>query len=47
MYGIRLDDIRMNGTSLGLCGPNGKQKDCIITVDSGTTFASFPGWAYQ
>lgn len=37
----------MNGKSMGLCGPQGKQKDCIITVDSGTTFASVPGWAYQ
>jgi hypothetical protein len=47
MYGIRLDDIRMNGKSLGLCGPQGKQKDCIITVASGTTFASVPSWAYS
>jgi len=47
MYGLQLDDIKMNGKSLGLCGPNGKQKDCIITVDSGTTFASLPGWAYN
>lgn len=47
MYGIRLDDIKMNGKSLGLCGPQGKQKDCIVTVDSGTTFASVPGWAYN
>lgn len=37
----------MNGKSLGLCGPQGKQKDCVITVDSGTTFASVPGWAYN
>ena len=47
MYGIQLDDIKMNGKSLGLCGPQGKQKDCVITVDSGTTFASVPGWAYN
>lgn len=47
MYGLRLDDIKMNGKSLGLCGPQGKQQDCIITVDSGTTFASVPGWAYN
>jgi len=47
MYGIRLDDIKMNGKSMGLCGPQGKEKDCIITVDSGTTFASVPGWAYS
>lgn len=24
MYGIQLDDIKMNGKSLGLCGPQGK-----------------------
>ena len=24
MYGMKLDDIKMNGTSLGLCGSNGK-----------------------
>lgn len=45
MYGIQLDDILVNGKSLGFCGPNGKKKDCLITVDSGTTLMSMPGWA--
>jgi hypothetical protein len=23
MFGLQLDDIKVNGKSLGLCGPNG------------------------
>jgi len=38
MFGIALDDILINGRSLGFCGPNGKNKNCIITVDSGTSY---------
>jgi hypothetical protein len=45
MFGIRLDDILINGKSLGFCGPNGQKKDCLVTVDSGTTMMAMPGWA--
>lgn len=48
MYGIQLDDILVNGESLGLCGPNGKnQTNCLVTVDSGTSYMSAPTWAYN
>ncbi len=47
MYGLKLDDIKVNGKSLGLCGPKGLRQECLITVDSGTTFSSFPGWAFS
>lgn len=47
MFGIKLDDIKMNGKSLGFCGANGKKKDCLLTVDSGTTMMSMPSWAFK
>jgi len=46
MFGIALDDILVDGKSLGLCGPNGTKKDCLITIDSGTSYMSMPQWAY-
>lgn len=47
MYAIPLDDILINGRSLGVCGPNGIKKDCTVTVDSGTSFMSMPTWAFN
>ena len=47
MYGIKLDDVLINGVSLGVCGPHGIKKDCLITVDSGTTYMSMPSWAME
>lgn len=47
MFGIKLDDIKVNGKSLGFCGPNGIKKDCLVTVDSGTTMMSMPSWAFS
>jgi hypothetical protein len=47
MYGIQLDDIKVDGKSLGYCGPNGIKKDCLITVDSGTSLMSMPSWAFN
>ena len=47
MYGIKLDDSKINGKSLGFCGPEGKKKDCLVTVDSGTTMMAMPGWAFS
>lgn len=47
MFGIQLDDILVNGESLGLCGPNGIREKCLITVDSGTSYMAMPGWAYE
>ena len=47
MFGIVLDDIIINGKSLGICGPNGIKKQCMITVDSGTTYLSMPTFAFK
>jgi hypothetical protein len=43
MYGVQLDDIKFNGKSTNVC----KDKDCLITFDSGTSLMSFPTWATQ
>ena len=40
MFGVKLDDVKFNGKSLGLC--NG---DCLITFDSGTSLMSMPTFA--
>ena len=46
MFAVQLDDIIVNGESLGLCGPKGiNTTNCIITVDSGTSYMSMPTWA--
>ena len=46
MFGIQLDDILINGESVGLCGSEGINKtNCLITVDSGTSYMSMPTWA--
>lgn len=45
MFGVKLDDILIDGKSLGLCGPNGIKKECLITVDSGTSLLAAPRWA--
>ena len=44
MYGMRLDDILVNGKSIGVCG-NGK--DCIVTVDSGSSLLAMPKYAFE
>jgi len=41
---IKLDDLKVGGKSLGLCGKNGlMKKDCLVTVDSGTSTFSASG----
>lgn len=45
MFGIKLDDIIINGKPLNLCGENGTIRSCLITVDSGTSFLSMPSQA--
>ena len=43
MFGVPLDDIKVNGKSTGVCAnrPNG----CLITFDSGTSLMSVPTFA--
>mmetsp|Transcript_36115 Transcript_36115/g.55462 ORF Transcript_36115/g.55462 Transcript_36115/m.55462 type:complete len:231 (+) Transcript_36115:339-1031(+) len=47
MFGVQLDDLIINGKSTGFCGEKGTKKDCLVTVDSGTTMMAMPGWAYD
>jgi saccharopepsin len=49
MFGVKLDDIKVGGKSLGICGPPGsgaQRTNCLITVDSGSTMMAMPTWAY-
>ena len=46
MFGIQLDDIKVNGKSMGICG-NPDQETCLITVDSGTSEMTMPSWAIK
>lgn len=41
-FSIALDDVLINGESLGICGGDRK---CMMTPDSGTSAATFPSWA--
>lgn len=56
MFGLQLDDVLLDGESLGFCGPegtfsnrynNGTYEECLITVDSGTTYIAFPHAVYD
>ena len=43
MYGVKLDDVKVNGKSTGVC----KGVKCLITFDSGTSLMSFPHFAEE
>lgn len=45
-WSIQLDDVKVNGNSLGLCGPD-SGKNCLLTPDSGTSMITFPSWAFE
>ena len=40
-WSIKLDDIKIDGKSIGLCD----DKDCLFTPDTGTSLITMPGWA--
>ena len=42
MYGMRLDDVLIDGKSLGVCN---ETKKCIVTVDSGSSIQGMPNYA--
>ena len=42
MFGVRLDDIKIDGKSIGVCKG---RKECLITFDSGTSLMSIPSSA--
>jgi saccharopepsin len=46
MFGIALDDIKVNGKSMHICGKPG-QSQCLLTVDSGTSEMTMPSWAIK
>ena len=41
MFGVKLDDVLVNGKSTKLC----QEKECLITFDSGTSLMSMPSFA--
>lgn len=45
-WSIQLDDVKIDGKSLGLCGPD-SGKNCLLTPDSGTSMITFPTWAHK
>lgn len=45
MYGVKLDDVKVNGKSTGVCENRPAAKDCLITFDSGTSLMSVPTFA--
>jgi len=50
MFGIKLDDVKVNGKSLGFCGAEGSgavRTNCLITVDSGSSMMAMPSFAYE
>lgn len=43
MFGVKLDDIKFNGKSSGIC--DNRPQGCLITFDSGTSLMSMPTFA--
>jgi len=43
MFGVKLDDIKVNGVSTGVC--KDRDQGCLITFDSGTSLQSMPKFA--
>jgi len=46
MFGIALDDIKVNGVAMNICNQSA-QVQCLITVDSGTSELTMPSWAIK
>ena len=45
MFGVKLDDIKVNGVSTGVCAD--RPQGCLITFDSGTSLQSMPKFAIK
>jgi hypothetical protein len=41
-FGLKLDDIKVNGKRLNVCSKLQNPDKCYITIDSGTEFNSIP-----
>jgi len=44
MYGVKLDDVKVNGKSTGVCDQG---TECLVTFDSGTSLMSVPSFAEE
>jgi hypothetical protein len=44
-FGVKLDDIKVNGKSLNICQT--RPQGCMITFDSGTSLMSVPTFAFN
>lgn len=44
MYGIKLDDFKVNGKKLNICDG---AVNCLMTVDSGSSMHSFPSFMHK
>ncbi len=42
-WSLKLDDVKYNGVSLGLCD----RLKCLVTPDSGTSLMTAPSWAHS
>jgi hypothetical protein len=42
MFGIKLDDIKVNGKALNVCQRLKNPDNCLITIDSGSTTGMVP-----
>jgi hypothetical protein len=40
---LKLNDIKYNGKPLHIC----KDKECLVTPDSGTSLLTAPSWGYN
>lgn len=43
MFGVQLDDLKFGGKSSGIC----KNKQCLVTFDTGTSYMAFPPTAIE
>ena len=43
MFGVKLEDVKINGKSTEVC----KDKECLITFDSGTSLFAMPPYAIE
>lgn len=42
-WSVKLDDIKYNGVALNIC----KDRECMVTPDSGTSLLTAPSWAHE
>ena len=45
MFGLKLDDVLVNNKSI--LGDQCAHRECLVTIDSGTSHLAFPEWAIE